>query len=58
MIGDKERGSGWTQAFLGLKADVIHVCGDERALNLINKLCRITGDDVNIFLALFNDCFR
>lgn len=46
MIGDKERGSAWTQAFLGLKAQTIHVCGDERALNLINRLCKITGDEV------------
>ena len=46
MIGDKERGSAWTLAFLGLKAETIHICGDERALNLINTLCKITGDEV------------
>jgi len=48
MIGDPERGSAWTQAFLGLKSHTIHVCGDERALNIIATLCKITGDDVLI----------
>lgn len=46
MIGNDERGSAWTHAFLGLQADVIHLCGDERALYIINKLCNITGDEV------------
>jgi ATP-dependent RNA helicase SUPV3L1/SUV3 len=46
MIGDKERGSSWTNAFLGIQAKRIHVCGDERALHLINKLCNLTGDTV------------
>lgn len=49
MIGDSERGSSWTLAILGLKAKVIHLCGDERALSLINKLCAITGDDVSFY---------
>lgn len=49
MIGDNERGSAWTNALLGLKSDVIHLCGDERALGLINKICEITGDEVLIF---------
>lgn len=50
MIGDPERGSAWTQAVLGLKAKTIHLCGDERALGLISKLCSITGDEVNSLL--------
>ena len=53
MIGDPERGSAWTQAFLGLRGETIHVCGDERALNLVNKLCKITGDDVKMAFYLF-----
>ena len=44
MIADDQRGAAWTNAFLGLKADVIHLCGDERALSLIKKLCSLTGD--------------
>ena len=53
MIGDKERGSAWTLAFLGLRAKVIHVCGDERAVKLIKTLCKITGDDVIYFICKF-----
>lgn len=28
MIADEQRGSAWTNALLGLKAKVIHICGD------------------------------
>jgi len=44
LISDPYRGFAWTNAFLGLIADEIHLCGDERALNLIYKLCETTGD--------------
>jgi len=44
MIGDEERGSAWTNALLGLQASTIHLCGEERALLLVKKLCEITGD--------------
>jgi ATP-dependent RNA helicase SUPV3L1/SUV3 len=44
LIADDSRGSAWTNALLGLKADEIHVCGDERALNLVYNLCLLTGD--------------
>ena len=46
MISDSARGGAWTTAFLGLKAKTIHICGNSRALALIEKFCAITGDEV------------
>ncbi|KAI1133177.1 P-loop containing nucleoside triphosphate hydrolase protein [Nemania abortiva] len=44
MIGDAERGWAWTQAFLGVQAKEVHLCGEERAVELIQSLCAILGD--------------
>jgi ATP-dependent RNA helicase SUPV3L1/SUV3 len=44
MIGDGERGWAWTRALLAVRAKRIHLCGDERALNIISKLLELTGD--------------
>jgi len=44
MIGDSERGWAWTQAFLGVQAKEVHLCGEERAVQLIESLCAILGD--------------
>ena len=38
MIGNAERGWGWTKAILAIKAKRIHLCGDERALGIVSKL--------------------
>ncbi|KAG1408783.1 hypothetical protein G6F60_001185 [Rhizopus arrhizus] len=46
MIADRDRGWAWTQAFLGLKAKQIHLCGEEAAVPLIEKLCRDLGEEV------------
>jgi hypothetical protein len=46
MINDSYRGNAWTEAFLGIKAKEIHLCGDPRALKLISYLCQCTGDDL------------
>ncbi|KAH6660419.1 P-loop containing nucleoside triphosphate hydrolase protein [Truncatella angustata] len=48
MIGDEERGWAWTQAVLGVQAKEVHLCGEERAVELIRDLCRLTGDKVEI----------
>lgn len=45
MIGDVERGWAWTQAFLGVQAKEVHLCGEERAVELIQSLCGTTGDE-------------
>ncbi|KAI1103133.1 P-loop containing nucleoside triphosphate hydrolase protein [Jackrogersella minutella] len=44
MIGDGERGWAWTQAFLGVQAKEVHLCGEERAVELIQSLCATIGD--------------
>ncbi len=44
MIADDERGWAWTQAFLGIQAKELHLCGEERAVELIQDLCARIGD--------------
>lgn len=46
MIGDAQRGSVWTNAVLGVLAHEIHLCGEESAVPLIEKLVKITGDEL------------
>ena len=45
MIGDAERGWAWTQAFLGVQAKELHLCGEERAVELIQSFCATIGDE-------------
>jgi len=44
MIGDPDRGSAWTSAFLGIQAKELHLCGEERTVDLIRELCERIGD--------------
>jgi len=44
LIGDRERGWAWTQAFLGLRCRNIHVCGNGSFLPLLRQICSDTGD--------------
>lgn len=44
MLSDPERGWAWTQALLAVKANVLHLCGESRALELVSKLVEATGD--------------
>lgn len=46
MIADDYRGWAWTRALLGLRADEIHLCGDESALPLVEKIVNHTGDEL------------
>ncbi|KAI0544178.1 P-loop containing nucleoside triphosphate hydrolase protein [Xylaria curta] len=48
MIGDIERGWAWTQAFLGVQAKEVHLCGEERTVELIQSLCASLGDHCEI----------
>lgn len=48
MIGDDQRGWAWTQAFLGVQAREIHLCGEERTVPLIKDLCALIGDTVEV----------
>ncbi|KAK3903917.1 P-loop containing nucleoside triphosphate hydrolase protein [Staphylotrichum tortipilum] len=44
MIANEERGWAWTQAFLGVQAKEVHLCGEERVVPLIQDLCARIGD--------------
>ncbi|KAL1906988.1 RNA helicase [Sporothrix stenoceras] len=44
MIADPDRGWAWTQAFLGVQAREVHLCGEERSVDLIKALCAHMGD--------------
>lgn len=46
MMADPCRGYAWTRAFLGLKADEIHLCGDPSVLDVVRKICSDTGDEL------------
>lgn len=48
MIGNKQRGCSWTNAFLGVMADEIHLCGEETAIPAIEKLVKKTGDELHV----------
>lgn len=44
MMGDADRGWAWTQAFLGVKAKEVHLCGELRTVELVTELCKKMGD--------------
>ncbi|KAH7630656.1 hypothetical protein B0T09DRAFT_338177 [Sordaria sp. MPI-SDFR-AT-0083] len=44
MIADEHRGWAWTQAVLGCQAKELHLCGEERVVDLIQELCARLGD--------------
>ena len=48
MIGSPDRGWAWTQAFLGVNAKEVHLCGEERAVPLIKELSAFIGDRLHI----------
>jgi ATP-dependent RNA helicase SUPV3L1/SUV3 len=48
MIGDPERGWAWTQAFLGVRAKEVHICGDPSSEDIIRRLVSETGDSLEI----------
>ncbi|PTB41805.1 uncharacterized protein TrAFT101_009580 [Trichoderma asperellum] len=44
MIADADRGNAWTAAVLGVQAKEVHVCGEERAVKVIQQMCASIGD--------------
>eukprot|EP00803_Ostreobium_quekettii_P001475 evm.model.scf_100EXC.6 EVM.evm.TU.scf_100EXC.6 scf_100EXC:44762-53616(+) len=48
MIGNHTRGWSVTRAILGLPAQVVYVCGDESAIELLQHLCEECGDELEI----------
>ena len=46
MMGNIDRGWAWTQAFLGVMAKEVHLCGEARTVSLIRDLCAAMGDEL------------
>lgn len=46
MIGNPDRGWAWSQAFLGLQAKELHLCGEARTAPLIRELAAAMGDEL------------
>lgn len=46
MIAESERGGAWTNALLGINAKELHLCGEERAVPLVEALLKDTGDEL------------
>jgi ATP-dependent RNA helicase SUPV3L1/SUV3 len=48
MIADPQRGQAWTSALLSVNAKEIHLCGEESAVDLIQRLGKRMGDEVEV----------
>lgn len=48
MLGDKERGTAWTRAIVGVDADVIHICTALNARDIVVRLIEMCGDTYEI----------
>lgn len=46
MISDETRGAAWTRALLGLCAKEIHLCGEKRALDIVQKILQPINETV------------
>lgn len=44
MLADADRGNAWSSALLGVQAKEVHVCGEERAVDIVKTMCASTGD--------------
>ncbi|KAF2083657.1 P-loop containing nucleoside triphosphate hydrolase protein, partial [Saccharata proteae CBS 121410] len=48
LMGSSDRGWAWTQAFLGVRAKEVHLCGEARTVPLIRELAAAMGDEVEV----------
>lgn len=48
MLGCRNRGFSFTHALLGISADELHLCGDAAAIPLIQKMLKVTSDQVEV----------
>lgn len=48
MIGSAFRGWAWTQAFFGLQAKEVHLCGEVRAVPLIRELAKLLNEKLEV----------
>ena len=58
MLRDKQRGWAWTRAFLGLKANEIHVCGELAAASLVQELALMCGDNFKVIIKFSSKIFH
>lgn len=48
MMGNPDRGPGWTTLLLGLKAKEIHMCGEPSVVDLVKRIGATLGDEVEV----------
>lgn len=48
MIGDPDRGAGWTSCLLNCGAREVHLCGEETVVDLITRIAAEIGDELII----------
>ncbi len=48
MLCDSFRGFAWTRALMGVRCKEIHVCGGAEAREIVEKICKMCGDDIEI----------
>ncbi|KAI0689836.1 P-loop containing nucleoside triphosphate hydrolase protein [Cytidiella melzeri] len=48
LITDPDRGASWTAALFGTNARELHLCGEESAVPLIERLLQDTGDEFEV----------
>ncbi|SCU85158.1 LADA_0D05996g1_1 [Lachancea dasiensis] len=46
MMGDPDRGWAWTNALMGVNSREVHLCGEKSALPLVEKIVKMTGDEL------------
>jgi ATP-dependent RNA helicase SUPV3L1/SUV3 len=48
MISDPHRGDAWTSALHSVNATEVHLCGEESAVELVQRICKKMGDEVEV----------
>lgn len=48
MISDPQRGWAWTRALVNMNVGELHICGDSSALDLIQEITKLCGDELEI----------
>jgi ATP-dependent RNA helicase SUPV3L1/SUV3 len=48
MLANRERGAHWTAALLGVAAKEVHLCGEERAVDIVRQIVSSLGEELVI----------
>ncbi|GMI10843.1 hypothetical protein TrVE_jg617 [Triparma verrucosa] len=48
LLGDEERGAGWTRAFMGVECKEVHVCGGGEGVERVRRMAEECGDDFEV----------